>query len=205
MVFYIWVEFNDMKRLIVFVFALVIIGSCAKNGEYTEYYSNGEIKHWELYENDFLTHYKYYDTSGNISSESKNMLLNSNSIGEYSYPHFQKSYYNGILVSLSERKPRNVDQPFDNDESPDDIIIREAFFDTTGKKQGNWSWICDELQVQVNFNSDEYYYGVQRCFDIETESFIKDLDSTNNENCNYEQVFNDILKEQAGLILKKYI
>ena len=151
MVFCICVEFNDMKRLIVFVFALVIIGSCAKNGEYTEYYSNGEIKHWELYENDFLTHYKYYDTSGNIGSEVKNLLLNSNSVGEYSYAHFQKSYYNGILVSLRESKPRNVDQPFDN-EFPDDIIIREAFFDTTGKKQGNWTWMCNNINDVLTHN-----------------------------------------------------
>ena len=41
-----------MKRLLVFVFAVALLGSCAKNGEYENYHPNGKLSDWILYEND---------------------------------------------------------------------------------------------------------------------------------------------------------
>ena len=190
-----------MKKLLVFVFAVTLLGSCGKNGEYENYHPNGKVSEWTLYENDFMLQLKTYDTSGNMISEIKNIIVNSPEMGEYALPYFQKDYKDGILTTFTETT---------KDANP--YIIREARFNEKGQKEGVWIWLCnDKYQLSQSFGANAistslFYKDIQdavREYEMDGWGFAEDLDSNELETCKVDDIFEDILKEQANLILKK--
>jgi len=191
-----------MKRLLVYVFAVVLLGSCGKNGEYENYHPNGKLSDWILYENDLELHAKRYDTSGNMITEAKSMIANSPELGEYAYTYFQKNYRDGILTGFVETT---------QDDNP--ITMRMAHFNKNGQKEGTWMWLCnDKYQMSQDFganaiNHDLMYKDIQDAvmeYKMDGWGFAEeDLDSNELETCKVDDIFEDILKEQANLILKK--
>ena len=89
-----------MKILLVFVFAVALLGR--KNGEYENYHPNGKLSDWILYENDLELHAKRYDTSGNMITEAKSMMANSQNWANMHILIFQKNYRDGILTGFVE-------------------------------------------------------------------------------------------------------
>ena len=94
-----------MKKLIVFIFSIVLLGSCQnkKNGVYKTYYDNGSLKEYAEYKNGELhgTSKEYYI---NEDFETDSLLGQLKNIYEYEYGFYMKQknyFYNGKINIFS--------------------------------------------------------------------------------------------------------
>jgi len=206
-----------MKKLLVFLVTGLMFGSCGrvKNGEHTEYYENGKVSSWGLYEDGKELHIKYYDTSGQITTEVTSAILEHINGEKLEYPILQKNWHsNGLIARVIENNLPNQNTLLGsgaegNDmakEGSDNPIKYQVSFDALGRKSGKWIWMCGQ-DYNCMRNYDKNDVTKSGCKHIDDEDVFYNWKSSDELGiselpCEESEDIKNIIKEQAVMILK---
>ena len=127
-----------MRRFVFFLVVLFGLFSCEKDGVYKEHYDNGKVKSISIYKKGMRIHQKDFYQNGN-TKHIESYLIVKEPNGKKRLTRFEtKDWYpNGLMRRVIIKKPNT------------DITIYSASWDTFGRKNGEWKWICDKKYYAI--------------------------------------------------------
>ena len=127
-----------MRRFVFFIVVLFGLFSCEKDGVYKEHYDDGKVKSISIYKKGMRIHQKDFYQNGN-TKHIESYLIVKEPNGNKRLTRFEtKDWYpNGLMRRVIIKKPNT------------DIMIYSASWDTLGRKNGEWKWICDKKYYAI--------------------------------------------------------
>tara|TARA_Y100000385_G_scaffold259361_1_gene288356 strand:+ start:1270 stop:1770 length:501 start_codon:yes stop_codon:yes gene_type:complete len=153
--------------------------SCKKDGIYKDHYNNGKIKSISIYKKGLHIHQKDFYQNGNTKHIESYLIIKKDD-GSKLLTHFKTKdwYRNGFISRVIIENPITYK------------TIYSAYWDTLGRKNGQWKWICNNKYYAI----EKYKKG--KLFSSFTLDFKNKLKKEYFVNCEKPKALKKICKLQ---------